>query len=117
VTPDQIRELREQLRCTARELAVTLGLDPGEVTAWEQGERFPTKKLVTELNQLRQLGPTAVVRKKKPSVASVSGLPRLADPLLWELIRKLIEHPDLFSKVQALAQDYTDPAAADTGNQ
>jgi transcriptional regulator with XRE-family HTH domain len=113
VTPEELRQLRQDLQCTARELAATIGLDPNEVVAWEQGERFPTKKVVNELNQLRQLGPSAIVRKKNKNSSRLS-TPPLADPRFWALIRKLLEHPELFSKAQALAEDYPDPAAART---
>ena len=109
MTPEEIRQLRMELQCTARELAVTLGLDPGEVTAWEQGERFPTKKTIAKLAQLRQQGMGAIVRKKKRNPAALSGTARLTDPEFWQLVRKLIEHPDLFSKAQSLAEDYPDP--------
>jgi hypothetical protein len=34
---------------------------------------------------------------------------RLADPRLWELLRKLAEHPALFDQVSKLADAYPDP--------
>ena len=111
MTSEEIRALRLELKCTARELAVTLGLEPGEVTAWEQGESFPTKKMISKLAQLRQQGPKAIVRKKKRETARLPGTARLADPEFWQLVRKLLEHPDLLSKAQSLAANYPDPVA------
>jgi transcriptional regulator with XRE-family HTH domain len=111
VTPDELRQLREELHCTARELAATLGIDSGEVTAWEQGELFPTKKVVLALTKLRSLGPVAVTRKlKRRSPIPVKGAARLADPEFWQLVRKLVEHPELFDKVRQIADAFPDPA-------
>ncbi len=112
MTPEEIRRLREDLQCTARELATTVGLEATEVVAWEQGERFPTKKMVQQLNQLRELGSTAIVRKRKAKSPIPSGVARLTDPEFWELTRKLIEHPELFNKALTLAKEYADPGAA-----
>jgi transcriptional regulator with XRE-family HTH domain len=111
VKSEEIRALRLELKCTARELAVTLGLEPGEVTAWEQGDSFPTKKMIAKLEQLRQQGPKAIVRKKKRDTAMLPSAARLADPEFWQLVRKLLEHPELFSKAQSLAASYPDPFA------
>lgn len=109
MTPDDIRQLREELQCTARELAATLDLDPTEIDAWEQGERFPTKRFVTVLENLRKKGPSAIVRKKKRKAAAPKGLERLSDPQLWALLQKLLEHPDLFDQVIAIAEKYPSP--------
>jgi len=38
-------------------------------------------------------------------------LARLSDPKLWELVRKLAEHPALFDQVSKLAEAYSDPTA------
>jgi len=111
VTSEEIRALRLELKCTARELAITLGLEPGEVAAWEQGASFPTKKMIAKLAQLRQQGPEAIVRKKKRDSAMLPGTARLADPDFWQLVRKLLEHPELLSKAQSLAANYPDPIA------
>lgn len=111
MSPDELRQLREELQCTARELAATLGIESGEVTAWEQGERFPTKKIVFALAKLRSLGPVAISRKpKRRSPIPVKGAARLADPEFWQLVRKLVEHPELFDKVRQIADAFPDPA-------
>ena len=111
MSPDGLRELREELKCTAWELAATLGIDSGEVVAWEQGERFPTKKHVSDLAKLRLMGPAAILRKPKRRVsAPMKGSARLADPAFWQLIRKLAEYPELFDKVRQVAENYADPA-------
>ncbi len=105
-----IRNLRKDLQCTARELAATIGVDAAEVIGWEHGELFPTKKLISALERLRERGPDAIVRTKRRKIASsLRGTERLADPAFWLLMRKLIDHPDLFDKARSLAEAYPDP--------
>jgi transcriptional regulator with XRE-family HTH domain len=107
VLPEEIKRLREELKCTARELAAALKVDPKEVIAWEAGERFPTKRSVTQMEALRRQGPTVIVRplRGKPGT---TGLDRLNDPKLWQIFRKLLEHPALFDQVVKLADAYPD---------
>ena len=110
MSPEDLKQLRKELSCTAKELALTLGIEPKEFAAWEAGELFPTKRYVGELETLRKKGPTAILRtaKGKPGPAK-TGMARLADPKLWELVRKLAEHPALFDQVSKLAETYPDP--------
>lgn len=109
MTPEELRALRAALNCTVRELAMTLGIDPGEIAAWEQGERFPTKKHIADLAKLGRLGPKAVSRKpRRRTQNALQGTARLADPAFWKIVRKIAEHPELFDRVCQLAQDYTD---------
>lgn len=108
VTPEQIKQLRQELRCTARELASTLDLPLAEVQAWELGREFPTKRLVTQLGSLRTIGPSAIVRKGKAGSASV--MEQLDNPDLWQLVRKLLAHPELLRQALELATPYDDPA-------
>ena len=107
---DEIQKLRKELSCTARELATTLGVDPKEVSAWETGELFPTKRHVSAMQTLRSKGPTAIVRAPRGKAAQKTGQARLADPVLWRLVRKLVEHPALFDQVVKLSETYSDPA-------
>ena len=91
---------------------MTLGIEPKEFAAWEAGELFPTKRHVGELEALRKKGPTAIQRAAKNKGAAVkTGMARLADPKLWELVRKLTEHPALFDQVSKLAESFPDPTA------
>ncbi len=107
VSPSEIRELRANLKCTARELAATLGIESTEVTAWEQGERFPTKKHVSDMAKLSLLGPDAISRKPRRRAASAPrGLLRLADPALWEIVIKLAESPEFFDEVQQIMRSH-----------
>jgi len=110
VSPEELKQLRKELSCTAKELALTLGVEPKEFAAWEAGELFPTKRYVVELEALRKKGAGAIVRapKGKAGAAKV-GMARLADAKLWELVRKLVEHPALFDQVAKLAESFTDP--------
>jgi transcriptional regulator with XRE-family HTH domain len=107
MTPDEMKALRAELGCSARELAGALGVEQGDVLAWERGERFPTKRHVEAMDALRRAGPSAIPRKRKG--APPSPLHALADPELWRLVRKLIAHPELRSAVARLAADYADP--------
>lgn len=113
MSPEELKELRKELSCTAKELATTLGVDPKEFAAWEAGELFPTKRYIGELEALRKRGSAAVVRMPKgKNAAARVGMARLADAKLWELVRKLAEHPALFDQVAKLAEAFPDPAEA-----
>ena len=122
VSPEEIKQLRKDLNLSARELATSIKAETEDVWAWETGERFPTKRFVTRMLALRKTGapkrpPANASELKappKPAAARASGpvgLSRLADPELWTLVRKLVQHPALFESVVALAKDYADPAA------
>jgi transcriptional regulator with XRE-family HTH domain len=111
VSPEELKQLRKELSCTAKELALTLGIEPKEYAAWEAGELFPTKRFVGELEALRKKGKDAILRAPKGKGATVKvGMARLADAKLWELVRKLAEHPTLFDQVSKLADAYPDPS-------
>lgn len=124
MSPEEIKQLRKDLNLSARELATSIKAETEDVWAWETGERFPTKRFVTRMLTLRKTGskqPATGASKQpattpaKPATAPTpdpAGLVRLADPELWTLVRKLVQHPALFDKVVALAKDYADPAAA-----
>ena len=110
MSPEELKQLRKELGCTAKELALTLGIEPKELSAWEAGELFPTKRYVAELEALRKKGPSGILRVAKGKAAAKTGMARLADSKLWELVRKLLEHPALFDQVSKLAEAYPDPA-------
>ncbi|WP_394843360.1 XRE family transcriptional regulator [Pendulispora brunnea] len=109
MSPDEIKELRKSLSCTAKELAAALGLEQKTVMAWEQGELFPTKQFVDRMNALRDKGPSAIPRKSK----GTNPIKSLADPQLWELFRKLAAHKKLRDDVAKLAASYSDPSEED----
>ena len=106
MTPDVIKALRKDLRCTAKELAIALGLEQTTVLAWEKGDLFPTKAFVDKMAQLRARGPAAIPKKAK----GADPMKVLADPLLWELVRKLAANKKLRDEVAKLAASYPDPA-------
>jgi transcriptional regulator with XRE-family HTH domain len=110
VLPEDIQKLRKELACTAKELAATLGVEQKEVAAWEAGELFPTKKMVDAMNALRQKGKAGIVRAPRGKAGAKTGQQRLADPALWRVVRKLVEHPALFDEVLKLSEKYADPA-------
>lgn len=106
MTPDDIKLLRKELGCTARDLATTLGIEQKEVLAWEAGELFPTKRFVDQLNTLRAKGPSAVLKTAKGK--AVAPTDRLSDPAFWAIVKKLALHPPLYEQVSKLAESYGD---------
>jgi DNA-binding transcriptional regulator YiaG len=115
VSPEEIKELRKALNCTARELATALKLDQKDVLAWETGELFPTKRYVIQMEVLRKKGPSAITRTPR-GLSKKTGMQRLEDPKLWEIVRKLLEHPALFDQVAKLSEPYADPAKPTTAD-
>ena len=111
VTPDDIKALRKDLSCTAKELAQVLGIEQATVLAWEKGELFPTKPFVDKMNALRAKGPSAIPKKAK----GADPMKVLADPTLWEAFRKIVAHKKLRDDVVKLAQSYADPAQEKDG--
>ena len=107
VTGDDIKALRKELSCTAKELASALGLDQATVLAWEKADLFPTKAYVDRMQELRARGPGAVPRKTKAGGDPVKAL---ADPQVWEVLRKIAAHKKLRDEVIKLADKYPDPA-------
>ena len=107
VTSDELKALRSELGCTARELADALGVEHKMVVDWEAGERFPTKKHVGDLEALRRKGPGAIPRRARGAVPSPMRL--LADPMLWSIVRKLLVHRPFREQVIKLAEGFADP--------
>jgi len=107
VTPEEIKALRKELSCTARELAAALGIDQATVLAWEKAELFPTKAFVDAMADLRAKGPSAVPRRSRGSPRDA--VKALADPQVWELLRKIATHKKLRDEVAKLAKAYPDP--------
>jgi len=104
MTPEEIKKARLTLKCTAKELAAVLEVEPATVAAWERGDMFPTKQYVDTLQDLVARGPAAVPKKAK----GADPLEALRDPDVWALIRKLVAHPKLRAEVQKLADKYDD---------
>jgi transcriptional regulator with XRE-family HTH domain len=114
VKPDDIKALRKELGCTAKELAAALGVDQATVLAWERAETFPTKQYVDKMGALRAGGPAAIPRKpprtKAAAGSKISPMKALMDPAVWELFRKIVAHEALRDEVVRLAAAYSDPA-------
>ena len=119
MTAEDIRALRKELNCTAKELGVALGLEQSVVFAWEKDELFPTKQYVVQMEALREKGPSGVPRqpKLKRRGAQVAHAPSpgdayttMTDPVTWALVRKLLAYPELRAEVAKIAMDYADPA-------
>jgi transcriptional regulator with XRE-family HTH domain len=109
MSPDDVKALRKELGCTARDLAAVLAVEPDTVFAWERGDLFPTKHYVDRMAGLRAKGPSAVPRKRRKGAAA-SPMQALADPALWQLVRKLLVHAELRAAADKLAETYPDPS-------
>jgi DNA-binding XRE family transcriptional regulator len=105
LTPDEIKALRKDLACTAKELAHAIGIEQNTVLAWEKGDLFPTKPFIDKMIALRSRGPAAIPKKARGDAP----LRVLADPALWELLRKILAHKKLRDEVTKLASAYPDP--------
>ncbi len=112
MSPEEIKALRAELKCTARELAAALQVEQGVVMKWESGELFPTKKYCDQMNDLRARGPGAIPKKQKGP--NVPPMRVMSDPTFWELVRKLAAHKKLRDEVTKLASSYEDPAEQDS---
>lgn len=108
MSPEDVKALRQQLGCTARELAGALGIEQQTVLAWERGELFPTKRYCDAMEELRAKGPGAIPKKAKRKAQTP--MAALADPEVWRIVRKVIAHPELRAQVLGLAEKYADPA-------
>jgi transcriptional regulator with XRE-family HTH domain len=114
VSPEEIKQLRKELKLSARQLATALKTEAEDVWAWESGEQFPTKRFVTRMQAMLKKGAPKANAVQAPSTNSPSskspaGMAKLADPQLWQVIRKLVAHPELFTSVVKLAEQYDDP--------
>lgn len=110
MSPDEIKALRKELNCTARELATALGLEQATVMAWEREELFPTKRHCDAMEALRKQGPSAIPKKPRRKGPAMTPMAALADPEVWRLVRKLIAHAELRAAVEKMAASYDDPA-------
>lgn len=105
MTPEEIKQARVTLKCTGKELAAALGLEPSVVLAWERGEMFPTRQYVEKIESLLSQGPSSIPKKAKGG----DPFEALRDPDVWALIRKVLAHPKLRSEVAKLAAKYDEP--------
>ncbi|MBS2013780.1 MAG: helix-turn-helix transcriptional regulator [Deltaproteobacteria bacterium] len=106
MTSDDLKALRKDLGCTAKELAQALGIEQATVLAWEKGDLFPTKPFIDRMEALRAKGPAAIPKKAKGD----NPMKVLSDPALWDVVRKLLAHKKLRDEVVKLAAGYPDPA-------
>ncbi len=109
--PDEIKDLRKELGCTAKELAKALELEQSTVMGWEKGELFPTKQYVDRMEALRQEGPSRFPKKSRGK-KNLTPMELLADETFWTVVRKVLAHDALRTEVMRLAEAYDDPAAA-----
>jgi transcriptional regulator with XRE-family HTH domain len=107
VSPDELKALRSALGCSTRELGDAIGVDQKTIIEWEAGRLFPTKKYVDRMLTLAEKGPASIPKKARG--AAPPPMRVLADPALWELVRKLVAHKKLRDEVAKLAAGYRDP--------
>ena len=105
MTPEQLKEARVSLKCTAKELAAALDVEGSTIAAWERGDAFPTKRNVERIAALLASGPSSIPRKAKGQ----DPVEALHDPDVWMLIRKLLVHPKLRAECTKSAAKYDDP--------
>ncbi len=113
MNPEQLRALLDELGCTPRQLADTLGVPHREVMDWQVEKRFPTKRHVQRMKQLvgqgpGALAPTRIVARRAREQAGAP-IEALDDPAVWGAIRKLLAHPDFRKRVLDLAEEYDEP--------
>ncbi|GMV18087.1 MAG: XRE family transcriptional regulator [Polyangiaceae bacterium] len=113
MSPEELKALQKELGISASELARALKVEPKTVVLWESGELFPTKRHVELMRELRERGRDAFPRAPRGKSRGVTGMARLSDPKLWELVRKLAAHPGFFDQVAKLAEELPDPAKSD----
>jgi|SRR5580700_10455850 transcriptional regulator with XRE-family HTH domain len=111
MAPEDIKALRQELGCSARELGAALAIEQETVLAWERGDLFPTKRFVDMMEALRKNGPSAIPKKRRKG-APAPPFQVLSDPELWKLVRKLVAHPELRAAALELSAGYPDPADA-----
>jgi transcriptional regulator with XRE-family HTH domain len=108
VSPDEIKALRKELKCTPRELGAALGVGQDVVMAWEEEKQFPTKRFIAMMEELRTRGPGALPRMRGRA-QTASPMKLLSDPELWRVVRKILAHPPLFDRVKELCDSFPDP--------
>ena len=52
LTPNDIKQIRADLRLTAKQFADRLGISIDTVFAWESGRRHPTYRRMIDINKL-----------------------------------------------------------------
>ncbi|MBK7586519.1 MAG: XRE family transcriptional regulator [Myxococcales bacterium] len=109
MSPEDVKALRKELSCSIGELARALEVEAKLVVQWESGALFPTKRHVERMKALELGGPGKMPRIARSKAASTTGLARLADPKLWEIVQKLAAHPAFFEQVAKLAEAEPDP--------
>lgn len=107
MSPEELKQLRQELGCTLGELSATLEVDVKTLLAWESGDLFPTKKHVDRLVALKETGPSGIVRRPRRGKPA-TGLEALTDPRLWDIVKKLATYPELLGEVEKLAARYDD---------
>jgi transcriptional regulator with XRE-family HTH domain len=116
VSPEEIKALRRELGASIKDFSQALGIEQTKLLAWETGSEFPTKRMVVAMQALSttpKAGTPATGSRQAPlATEHADALGRLADPALWELLRKLMSYPELFQSCRKLAESFEDPTGA-----
>ncbi len=113
MTPAEIKSLRTELKCSTRALAEAIGTEQEHILSWERGDTFPTKRWVDRMAALRVTGLAAPNTTPRSSAVVQTGakpFQGLADPKVWEIMRKVVAYPELRARVEALTETYDEPS-------
>ena len=110
MSPEAIKALRQELGCTARELAGALGIEQDDGARLGAVDLFPTKRHVDMMEALRSKGPSAVPRKPRRKSAPASPSTPSPTPACGASCASSSSTPSCGNAVQKLAEPYTDPA-------
>ena len=91
------------------QLAQAVGTDGGTIVSWERGDTFPTAQFSRRLEALAASEEMAAVPSVLGKASAREVLEAIAQPATWRLVRKLLAHATLRSRVEELAGDYPDP--------
>lgn len=134
MTGKEIRALRGTLGLSVGALGSKLGVEAATVLGWEREELFPTKRALESLMALQgeAEGKDEGVRRsedegvrggndegrgKDKGVGSGEDegvIQALADPAVWELLRKVLAYPELRLEVERIAAGYPDPVKTES---
>ena len=76
---DEIKLLREQAKMTQTDLAIELGVTKSSVSAYENGTRFPSYKMLIKLNEILGLFDYDRPKEKKYTVDITDLTPQQQD--------------------------------------
>lgn len=97
----RIRDRRQVLGLSQRELAARLGITFQAIQRWERGETFPRKETLPQLLAILQVGADWLVGTPSPAGPDISAIPpdvleAVRDPRIQQIVRtaaKVLKQP------------------------